>query len=475
MLVRDFLKGLRFGRRAVNGRLKSQCLSTMSRFLSSHVGRNILKLHDRGIFQSVFPEESTARLLQQLESAPQSVYCGFDPTADSLHIGNLLTIIALLHCQRAGHKPIILLGGATALIGDPSGKGKDRESISAAQVEKNVRSITDSLKRILSNHQQCLWKIHTDSIYPVRILNNADWYRDKPVVEFLSEVGEHFRMGTMLNRHSVSSRLQSGAGMSFKEFSYQVFQSYDWYHLLRTHNCCIQIGGGDQLGNIVAGYDFISKVTRQKVFGLTTPLITTTAGNKLGKTAGNAIWLDSKRTSPFQLYQFFLNLPDTEVERYLTLFTFLSHKEIDEVMKKQKTPESRPAQTTVAEQVTLLVHGDDGLDAAKRWTEVLFGNKVEALSKMGQSELCQLFENTPTTELLFEHGLTVMDVCIKAGCFTREVDAERTIQEGGVSFNYQRVTSPDFVLIPGQHILSNNITLIRLGKKTYYIIKWLRS
>ncbi|XP_041363706.1 tyrosine--tRNA ligase, mitochondrial-like [Gigantopelta aegis] len=442
------------------------------RLSSGTTYRNILDLHDRGLFHKIFPEGSTAELTRRL-SSPQCMYCGFDPTADSLHVGNLLAIVSLLHCQRAGHNAIALVGGATAQIGDPSGKTKDRERIKQSQVEENVVKITENISRVVTNHDTFIWN-DKKQLPPFRILNNMEWYKDRNIIEFLSSVGRNFRMGPMLAKHSVQSRLKSSDGMSFTEFTYQIFQSYDWLHLHDRYNCSVQIGGNDQLGNISAGYELVTRMTNQPVFGITVPLITTTTGDKLGKTAGNAVWLDSTKSSPYELYQYFINLPDSDAEMYLNLFTFLSEREIKDVLEKQKkNPEKRPAQMKIAEQVLLLVHGEEGLSQARRWTEALFGKTSSSLEKLNEHELLQLFHNATSCKMMFEPGTTVLEMCMKAGCFPREVDAERIIQAGGLYINHQRHNQPQYVIVPDEHILSNGITLIRVGKKNYYVVKWM--
>ncbi|KAL5017815.1 hypothetical protein ScPMuIL_003537 [Solemya velum] len=440
---------------------------------SSSATSYILRLHERGIFQSIFPPDSSPELARIL-SSPQCVYSGFDPTADSLHIGNLLAVISLIHCQRGGHHPVALVGSATALIGDPSGRDSERVPLSGEQIQSNTESINSSLHRIFTNHERFIWANSKKVLPKVRIVNNSEWYRDKNIIEFLSTVGRYFRMGPMLSRHSVQTRLTSAEGMSFTEFTYQLFQSFDWLHLLRQFNCKIQIGGNDQLGNITSGYELITRVTEEKVFGLTVPLVTSETGDKLGKSAGNAVWLNADRTSPYELYQFYINLPDSSVEKFLKLFTFLSDSEITDIMKKQKLkPDSRVAQKKVAEQVVMLVHGETGLDQARRWTEALWSGKAESLVNLDQSELQLLFKNAPTVELLPEPDLTVCDMCMKAGCFPTESDADRIIKAGGLYINHRRVTEPDFILVHGEHILPNNVSLIRVGKKNYYVVKWL--
>lgn len=443
--------------------------SELPKWYCSISSSNILKLHDRGIFQTVYPPERTPQLSHCL-SAPITVYCGFDPTAASLHIGNLLAIISLIHCQRGGHNPICVIGGATALIGDPSGRTKDRSPMTAEEIENNIISITESLHRIFNNHQQYIWS-KNKPLPEVKILNNASWYKDRNVIEFLSSVGRHFRMSKMLQKTSVDSRINSPEGMNFTEFTYQIFQAYDWYYLLKKYNCLVQIGGHDQLGNMSSGNDFISRVTSEDVFGLTVPLVKSSTGDKLGKTAGNAIWLNPNKTSPFELYQYFLNLPDADVESHLNLFTFLPDKEVKDALTKQKI-HVRHCQKKIAKSVTTLVHGENGLEEAIKWTKALYSGNIEDLAVLDKSQLKQLFKSATTVQLIYEPGISIYDVCMKAKCFAKEADANRIIQAGGVYINHKQVKEPDYVLLPGQHILPNDITLIRVGKKNYYIVEW---
>ncbi|XP_014897858.1 tyrosine--tRNA ligase, mitochondrial isoform X2 [Poecilia latipinna] len=327
----------------------------------------LLSLHKRGVLKDSFPENAAQdQLPRLLQSAPQTVYCGFDPTADSLHVGNLLAIIGLLHFRSAGHNVVALLGGATAQIGDPSGKTSERERLSAEVVEENTRGIRESIQRIFINHE-VLFHDRSRPLGTVNVLNNRSWYKSWEVVDFLSETGRHFRMGTMLSRHSVQSRLRSADGMSLTEFTYQVFQAYDFYHLHQIYGCRIQLGGTDQLGNLMSGHEYIHKVSGEEVYGLTIPLVTSTTGDKLGKTAGNAVWLNRDKTSPFELYQFFLRQSDASVERYLKLFTFLPLEEVEKLMEQQREdPSKRLAHKRLAAEVTKLVHGKEGLESAKR-------------------------------------------------------------------------------------------------------------
>ncbi|KAM4037907.1 tyrosine--tRNA ligase, mitochondrial [Anomaloglossus baeobatrachus] len=421
----------------------------------------------RGLFKDVFPAETAKLQLQELlSSGPQTVYCGFDPTADSLHVGNLLAVLGLLHFHRAGHHVIAVVGGATALIGDPSGRQQEREALSPERVAENVRGIRDSLHRIFSNHGGAGGR--------VTVLDNAAWYRQRSAVEFLGSVGRHFRMGTLLSRHSVQSRLRSPEGMSLAEFSYQVFQAYDFYYLHQREGCKIQLGGTDQLGNLMSGHDFIQRTTGEDVFGILLPLITSTTGDKLGKSAGNAVWLNRERTSPFEFYQYFVRQPDGNVERFLKLFTFLPLPEIGHIMEQHaKEPEKRIPQKRLAAEVTKLVHGKEGLESAKRCTQALYHSSIDALAAMSDQELQEIFQGAPFAELMLEPGTRALDACLKVSAVPEGVRGFDILSSGGVTFNHTRVTNPDEVLVLGQHILRNGLSLIKVGKKNVYVVKWL--
>ncbi|KAK5613731.1 Tyrosine--tRNA ligase, mitochondrial [Crenichthys baileyi] len=434
----------------------------------------LISLHKRGVLKDSFPENAAQdQLPRLLQSVPQTVYCGFDPTADSLHVGNLLAIIGLLHFRSAGHHVLALLGGATAQIGDPSGKTSERERLSADVVEENTRGIRESIQRIFTNHE-VLFHDSSRPLGTVNVLNNRSWYKSWGVVDFLSETGRYFRMGTMLSRHSVQSRLRSADGMSLTEFTYQVFQAYDFYHLNQIYGCRIQLGGTDQLGNLMSGHEYIHKVTGEEVYGLTIPLVTSSAGDKLGKTAGNAVWLSRDKTSPFELYQFFLRQPDASVEGYLKLFTFLPLAEVERLMEQQReNPSKRLAHKRLAAEVTKLVHGKEGLESAKRCTNALYHSSVQALEQMSDEELQELFREAPFRELFLEPGTTVIDACRKVRAIPDGPRGYQMISDGAVWINHKREDKPQQVLIPKLHILSNGLTLLRVGKKNFYIIKWL--
>ncbi|XP_053318679.1 tyrosine--tRNA ligase, mitochondrial [Spea bombifrons] len=442
----------------------SRTLSGSSDFLAA-VAR-------RGLFKELFPAESAGlQLPSLLRSGPQTVYCGFDPTADSLHVGNLLAVLGLLHFHRAGHNAIAVIGGATAQLGDPSGRSHERDPLMPDSIEANARGIRQSLDTLFGNYE-LLHGARPGATFTV--LNNASWYRGQGAVGFLSSVGRHFRMGTMLSRHSVQSRLRSPEGMSLTEFVYQVLQAYDFYHLHREHGCAIQLGGTDQLGNLMSGQDFIQRVTGQQVFGILLPLITSSTGDKLGKSAGNALWLNRERTSPFEFYQFFVRQQDSVVEKFLKLFTFLPLAEIEHIMEQHaKEPEKRGPQKRLAAEVTKLVHGKEGFESAKRCTHALFHSSTDALEAMSDQELQELFREAPFAELLLEPGTRVLDTCLKMSAIPAGARGYEIISSGGLSINHRRVTNPDEVLVVGQHILKNGLSLLKVGKKNFYIVKWM--
>lgn len=434
--------------------------------------RNMLKLSERGMYQDMFPNTAATEIINLLNKSPQCVYAGFDPTADSLHVGNLLVIINLLHWQRGHHNAIALLGGATGFVGDPSGRNTDRTALQKDIIHNNVSFIKKNLETVFENHQKYIWSENTE-LNPIRIVNNETWYRGIDAIQFVSEIGRNFRMGTMLLKQSVQGRINSETGMSFTEFAYQIFQSYDWLHLLKEYNCRFQIGGSDQMGNISAGHELISRTVKKNVYGLTIPLVTTEEGDKFGKSAGNAIWLDAKKTSPYSLYQFFIRVKDSEVEKLLKLFSFYSLGEIKDIMFKHKQhPEERYPQICLAEQLTILVHGKEGLERAMKATEAVYSKDVKSLISLTSTELEQIFDGATITNLLLSPGITVLELGLKAKCFPTENDAMRIIQAGGFYINHQKVKKIDEVITQSAHILPNLLSLLRVGKRNYYIVKW---
>jgi len=436
--------------------------------------RSLTVLHERGLLAEVFPDDSR-RIQDVLNASTQCFYSGFDPTAEALHIGNLLIIVTLLHCQRAGHDVIALIGGATGQIGDPSGRRTERPALEQETLEKNVTGIEENLRRVFTNHERHLWSGEADPLPPLTVVNNLDWYAEYSLVDFLAIVGRRLRMSDLLSRSSVQARLGGPDGMSFTEFSYQMFQAYDWLYLWRKHGCAFQVGGTDQRGNMLSGYELVRGTTAEEVdlFGLTVPLITTEEGDKLGKSAGNTVWLDPARTSPYDLYQYFVRTPDAEVERLLRLFTFRPLAEIQQVMARHRErPEAWHAQRKLAESVTTLVHGAEGLQSARRVTSAIYSRDPEALVTLSDAELRGMLRHSPVAEMELRKDLTVLELVMAAKCFPREVDAVRIIDAGGLHINQRRVCSGEEVLSPETHVLPSGLTLIRVGKKNYYIVKW---
>ncbi|KAI5698283.1 hypothetical protein M8J75_004569 [Diaphorina citri] len=410
-------------------------------FCRTYMDKNVLKLHERGIFKDVFPAMRNDEIIDLLVRTPQTVYAGFDPTASSLHIGNLLILINLIHWQRAGHQVIALIGGATAQVGDPSGKTKDRDKQDLATVQTNTKGIEKNIKTIFRNHEQYFWKDRKDSLKPPLVVNNMSWYNSINVIDFMNHIARLFRMGDMLKKQSVVTRLESEHGMNYTEFSYQIFQSYDWAHLYKEHNCRFQVGGSDQMGNIKAGHDLIGKLYGKTVFGLTTPIIESESGEKFGKSARNAIWLDSKLSSSFELYQYLIRTKDSEVYDLLKLFSFDSLAAIEDFKRQNEhKPEERRAQKKLAEDLTLLVHGEEGLKSAKLATQALYSQDLDSLGSLNATDA---------------------------------KEANLTISEGGFYVNYKKVQNPQEVLSPSAHILPNSLTLLRVGKRNYCIVKWL--
>ena len=441
----------------------------------SYSSRNVVKtLASRNMVEDLFPRESVDSLARLLEAPkPTTVYAGFDPTAPSLHVGNLLVLTSLLHFQRAGHRVVVLVGGATARIGDPSGKNSEREELDENVIVKNIDGIQNDIERIVTNHEANFWSEEQGELQRVEIVDNESWYRKMNIIDFLSSVGRNLRLGKMLSRSSVKGRLESDAGLSLTEFSYQAFQGFDWLHLLQSRGCRIQVGGKDQMGNIMAGQEIISRKCEEDVWGVTLPLIVNEEGNKFGKSAGAPVWLSESLTSAFNLYQFFMRIPDDQLPSMLRYFTFLPVGEVDMVMAKHTlAPEKRVGQTCLAKNVTLLVHGKAGLEMAQTTTNILYKQDINTLSTIDLEQARNVFTGAPFLQLLFSPGLTVLDLALKVGCFRTEKDAVRIIGAGGFSINMVRVSNTEEVLTHGKHIMENGLTLIRVGKKNFYIVEW---
>lgn len=407
----------------------------------------------RGLINQITDEEGLEKLLSQEKI---KLYCGFDPTADSLHIGHLLPILMLRRFQMAGHQPIALVGGATGLIGDPSGKKAERTLNAKETVANWVESIKNQLSRFLDFEAK---------ENPAIIANNYDWTGNMDVITFLRDVGKNFGLNYMLAKDTVQSRLD--AGISFTEFSYMILQSLDFLNLYKKENCRLQIGGSDQWGNITAGLELIRKMQEDaKAFGLTIPLVTKADGTKFGKTEGNAVWLDPEKTSPYEFYQFWINTDDRDVVKYLKYFTFLSHEEIEELAKAtEEQPEKRLAQKALAEDVTKLVHGEEALKQAIRITEALFSGNIKELNG---AEIEQGFKDVPSfTNTDEETNLVNLLVAAKISSSKRQ--AREDIQNGAIYINGDRITDVQYTLSDADKI-EGKFTIIRRGKKKYYLI-----
>ena len=415
----------------------------------------LLTLKERGLF-----DDCTSPALEEALDTPLTMYAGFDPTNSSLQAGNFVTIMALCHFQRAGHKVLALVGGATGLIGDPSGKTSERQLLTEEQVEHNLVGIKENLSRFLD---------FSERGNGASLVNNYDWHKNFSFVAYLRDVGRYFRMGSMLSKESVKARLNSDSGMSFTEFCYQTLQGYDFLHLYDQHNCRLQIGGSDQWGNITAGTELIRRQRGAEAFGLTFPLVTDSQGRKFGKSEGNAIYLDHRQTSYYDFYQFFLRTEDADVCRYLRVFTFMPLEEIaalEETVREQ--PEKREAQRILAEDLTRRVHGEHGLNVAQRATEVLFGG---SMAGMGAEDLLPIFANVASSTLSREEliGKTVVEAAAASGLCKSRGEARRLADNGGLYLNNERVGSAD--LIADTHAIDGQLLVLRSGRKNYHLVR----
>jgi tyrosyl-tRNA synthetase len=404
-----------------------------------------------------------AGLQKRLSEKPVVLYCGFDPTADSLHVGSLVPLIALRRFQLAGHRPIAVAGGATGSIGDPSGKTQERQLQTGESIAANLAGIRPQLERLVNFH---------DPVNPARLVDNADWTAQVPFLEFLREVGKHFTVNQMVAKESVRARMEDReGGISYTEFSYMLLQAFDFYHLSREHECELQIGGSDQWGNITMGIELVRKKLGRQVFGLTLPLVTKADGTKFGKTEAGTIWLSAKRTSAYRFYQFWINADDRDVVKYLKLFTFLSRQEIESLEQQHAAnPGARTAHRALAQAVTDLIHGESSTQEAMRASEILFGGELEGVSETTFSEIVG---EVPTREIesarLSGTGAPLAELLVEGGLCPSKGQARKDIEGGGVYLNNIRESNAQR-FVGAEALLFGKHLLLRKGKRNYVVM-----
>lgn len=418
------------------------------------------ELQWRGMIHDIMPGTE-----EQLKKEMTTAYVGIDPTADSLHIGHLVSIMMLKHLQLAGHKPIALIGGATGMIGDPSGKSEERNLLDEKVLRHNQACIEKQLVRLLDFSKES--KNHA------QLVNNYDWMKEFSFLSFLRDVGKHLTVNYMMAKDSVKKRLETG--LSFTEFTYQLVQGYDFYYLNQNYNCKLQMGGSDQWGNITAGTELIRRKSGGDAFALTCPLITKADGGKFGKTEKGNIWLDSQYTSPYKFFQFWINTSDEDAEKYIKIFTFLDQAEIDALIAEHKeAPHMRALQKRLAKELTVMVHSEEDYQTALDASQILFGKgTTESLKKLSADDLLAVFEGVPQLPVKraeLEAGLDVMELlAVKAKVFPSKGEARRTIQGGGVSINKEKVQGIDQV-VNAQALLQDKFILVQRGKKNYFLL-----
>lgn len=405
----------------------------------------------------------TEALTKRLAEKPITLYCGFDPTADSLHVGHVVPLLALRRFQNAGHFPIAVAGGATGSIGDPSGKSAERQLLTKDQISANVASVRPQLARLLDFDSKS---------NPARLVDNADWTAQVTFLDFLRDIGKHFSVNQMVAKESVRARMEDReVGISYTEFSYMLLQSFDFYHLCKEFDCELQIGGSDQWGNITAGIDLIRKKLGRHAFGLTLPLITKADGTKFGKTEGGAIWLDPKKTSVYRFYQFWINTDDRDVVRYLKFFTFLSREEIEALEQKQNAnPGAREAHRALAKAVTDMIHGETATQDAVKASQILFGGDLTGISEENFNDVAG---EVPTKEIekakLDGAGLPLVELLVHSGLCPSKGQARKDIEGGGINVNNVREASATRT-VTTENLLFGKHLLLRKGKKNYVVV-----
>ncbi|WP_310557193.1 tyrosine--tRNA ligase [Flavobacterium sp.] len=424
------------------------------------------ELQWRGLVHDMMPGTE-----EQLLKESTATYIGFDPTSDSLHIGSLVPIVLLVHLKNFGHKPIALIGGATGMIGDPSGKSDERNLLDEITLNKNVAGIKTVLSRFLDFNA-------TDANAPV-LVNNYDWMKDFSFINFARDVGKRITVNYMMAKDSVKKRLGAeGEGMSFTEFTYQLIQGYDFYYLHKTHNCLLQMGGSDQWGNITTGTELVRRMnpnTDAKAFAMTCPLITKSDGSKFGKSEGGNVWLTADKTSVYKFYQFWLNTSDDDAEKYIKIFTFLDKNTIDTLVSEHKEmPHLRILQRKLAEEITILVHGQSELEKAIKASNILFGNSTsDDLKTLDETTFLEVFEGVPQAEILktdIETGINIVSVLNeKTGFFKSNGEARRALSANSISVNKEKVTEE--YSLSAKDLINNQFVLLQSGKKNYFVIR----
>ncbi len=418
----------------------------------------------RGMIHTMMPGTE-----EQLEKEMTTAYLGIDPTADSLHIGHLCGVMMLRHFQRCGHKPIALVGGATGMIGDPSGKSAERNLLDEETLRHNQEAIKKQLGKFLD--------FNSDAPNRAELVNNYDWMKDFSFLDFAREIGKHITVNYMMAKESVQKRLNGEArdGLSFTEFTYQLLQGYDFLHLYEDKNCRLQLGGSDQWGNITTGAELVRRKLGGEVFALTCPLITKADGGKFGKTESGNIWLDPRYTSPYKFYQFWLNVSDADAEKYLKIFTALSKEEIEALVAEHaQDPGQRPMQKRLAKEVTEMVHSPEDYEAAVAASRILFSNDTaDALAKLDEKTLLDVFDGVPTFPVAksdLEAGIPLLDLlAVNTKVFNSKGEARKMVQGGGVSINKVKQTDPN-ATIDASSLLAGKYLLAQRGKKNYYLI-----
>ena len=418
----------------------------------------------RGMLHDVMPG-TEEHLMEQMRVA----YVGIDPTADSLHRGHLVGVMLLKHFQISGHKPLALVGGATGMIGDPSGKSNERNLLDEATLRHNQEAIKGQLARFLD--------FTSDAANAAELVNNYDWMKDFSFLDFIRDIGKHITVNYMMSKDSVKKRLSSEAaeGMSFTEFTYQLVQGYDFLHLYKNKNCTLQMGGSDQWGNITTGTELVRRIASGKAYALTCPLITKADGTKFGKSEGGNIWLDAARTSPYKFYQYWLNTSDIDAEKYIKIFTFLSKEEIEVLTEKHKeVPHLRMLQKRLAEESTVMVHSTEDLENAIKASNILFGNSTsDDLKQLNEATFLDVFDGVPQAEISrneIESGINIVDVLNeKTGFLKSNSEARRALTANSISVNKEKVAE-DFVLST-KDLINNQFALLQSGKKNYFVVR----